>query len=189
MHSKRIRLLISFVVLFSLGGFSQSDQSAHPLLDKYYPQPKKDTAKNTVKENIQPAAPKPDVFPAAPIAKQAPPVSPPVVQPAVAREINTPAVSALPTPTSITTISTGNATPMSTATTLEKPPVVISADTVAVVKPAPVNIVKTPVKEAVQPRAPAPPPYMDTRLGSSTKQYDTYEKNSNGAGSVTTSPK
>lgn len=31
--------------------------------------------------------------------------------------------------------------------------------------------------------------YMDTRLGSSTKQYDTYEKNNNGAGSVTTSPK
>ena len=31
--------------------------------------------------------------------------------------------------------------------------------------------------------------YRDTRLGSSTKQYDTYEKNNNGAGSVTTSPK
>ncbi len=31
--------------------------------------------------------------------------------------------------------------------------------------------------------------YSDTRLGSSTKQYDTYEKNNNGAGSVTTSPK
>ena len=31
--------------------------------------------------------------------------------------------------------------------------------------------------------------YIETRLGSSTKQYDTYEKNNNGAGSVTTSPK
>lgn len=31
--------------------------------------------------------------------------------------------------------------------------------------------------------------YNDTRLGSSTKQYDTYEKNNYGAGSVTTSPK
>jgi hypothetical protein len=31
--------------------------------------------------------------------------------------------------------------------------------------------------------------YRETRLGSSTKQYDTYEKNNNGAGSVTTSPK
>jgi hypothetical protein len=36
---------------------------------------------------------------------------------------------------------------------------------------------------------PPPPPYRDTRLGSSTKQYDTWEKNNNGAGSVTTSPK
>lgn len=31
--------------------------------------------------------------------------------------------------------------------------------------------------------------YRDTRLGSSTQQYDTYEKNEYGAGSVTTSPK
>lgn len=31
--------------------------------------------------------------------------------------------------------------------------------------------------------------YRDTRLGSSEKKYDTYKKNDNGAGSVTTSPK
>jgi hypothetical protein len=30
---------------------------------------------------------------------------------------------------------------------------------------------------------------MDTRLGSSSPQFNTWEKNNNGAGSVTTSPK
>ena len=33
------------------------------------------------------------------------------------------------------------------------------------------------------------PIYRDTRLGSSTKKYNTYKKNDNGAGAVTTSPK
>lgn len=33
------------------------------------------------------------------------------------------------------------------------------------------------------------PIYRDTRLGSSSKKYNTYKKNDNGAGSVTTSPK
>ncbi len=50
-----------------------------------------------------------------------------------------------------------------------------------------------PQQQQPQQRAQARPEqkglYMETRLGSSTKQYDTYEKNSNGAGSVTTSPK
>ncbi len=31
--------------------------------------------------------------------------------------------------------------------------------------------------------------YRDTRLGSSEPQYNTYKKNDNGAGAVTTSPK
>lgn len=33
------------------------------------------------------------------------------------------------------------------------------------------------------------PMYRDTRLGSSEKQYNTYKKNDNGAGAITTSPK
>ena len=37
--------------------------------------------------------------------------------------------------------------------------------------------------------APPSSPYRDTRLGSSTPQYDTWQKNANGAGAVTTSPK
>jgi hypothetical protein len=44
----------------------------------------------------------------------------------------------------------------------------------------PNKIHKTPAKK---------PMYRDTRLGSSTKKYDTYKKNDKGAGAVTTSPK
>jgi hypothetical protein len=33
------------------------------------------------------------------------------------------------------------------------------------------------------------PMYRDTRLGSSSKKYNTYKKNDNGAGAITTSPK
>ena len=59
------------------------------------------------------------------------------------------------------------------------------SDTTAINKPSTV-VVPPPVQKVhTQP----PPPLMDTRLGSSTKQYDTWEKNNNGAGSVTTSPK
>ena len=188
MHLRKIRLFFTFVVLFSLRGFSQTDQSGHPLLDKYYPQPKKDTSKAIVKEN-QPPAPKPEVFPTAPIAKKSPPVSPPVTKPIVAEKINTPAVTNTPTPTAITSTQNVNTTPLATVTSLEKSQTVIKSDTSVVVKPSPIAIVKSPVKENVQPRSPTPPLYMDTRLGSSTKQYDTYEKNNNGAGSVTTSPK
>ena len=35
---------------------------------------------------------------------------------------------------------------------------------------------------------PSSPVYRDTRLGSSSPMYNTYEKNNNGAGSVTTNP-
>lgn len=56
--------------------------------------------------------------------------------------------------------------------------------------PAPTTAVpKAPEQPAAIISQPQPHIYMDTRLGSSTKQYDTYEKNNYGAGSVTTSPK
>jgi hypothetical protein len=44
------------------------------------------------------------------------------------------------------------------------------------------------VPAKAQTQAPSTP-YNDTRLGSSSPLYDTWEKNNNGAGSVTTSPK
>jgi hypothetical protein len=61
------------------------------------------------------------------------------------------------------------------------------SDTTAINKPSTV-VVPPPAQKVYTPPPPSPP-LMDTRLGSSTKQYDTWEKNNNGAGSVTTSPK
>ncbi len=64
----------------------------------------------------------------------------------------------------------------------------LSPTPVANITPATTTVVtKAPEQSAVS--QPKPHIYMDTRLGSSTKQYDTYEKNNYGAGSVTTSPK
>ena len=60
-------------------------------------------------------------------------------------------------------------------------------DTLAVNKPTITSL--APVQKKVQPQPLPATPYIDTRLGSSSKLYDTYEKNNNGAGSVTTSPK
>jgi len=48
---------------------------------------------------------------------------------------------------------------------------------------------RDPIQKKVQTQPVPGHPYRDTRLGSSTSAYDTYEKNNNGAGSVTTSPK
>lgn len=66
-------------------------------------------------------------------------------------------------------------------------PVAAAKDTTAVYTPT--NIaVPVPVLNKTQPKHPSTP-YIDTRLGSSSPLYDTYEKNTYGAGSVTTNPK
>jgi hypothetical protein len=71
-----------------------------------------------------------------------------------------------------------------------------SAETIPSITTKPVitstTAVNTPTTIArIVPVQKAPPsqPYVDTRLGSSTPQYDTWDKNANGAGAVTTSPK
>jgi hypothetical protein len=87
-----------------------------------------------------------------------------------------PAVTTAPAMTTTTTMTTSPAvttTPALTTTTTINKPTTVTAQT-------PVQKVQT---------QPVPPPSMDYRLGSSTKQYDTWEKNNNGAGAVTTSPK
>ncbi|MEP7253795.1 MAG: hypothetical protein ABI683_15485 [Ginsengibacter sp.] len=62
-----------------------------------------------------------------------------------------------------------------------------NAPTAIVNNPAPVTrIQEQPAPVATPQQAHV---YIDTRLGSSTPQYDTYKKNNYGAGSVTTSPK
>ena len=59
----------------------------------------------------------------------------------------------------------------------------VSATTYSVAKK---SQVKTPVNHAK--KSPKKPMYRDTRLGSSSKKYNTYKKNDKGAGAITTNP-
>jgi len=169
MQHKIRQLLIIFVVLFSLQGFSQTtEKSAHPLLDKYYPQ-KQSAPASTVE-----AAPAEPVSPVNPVT-------------ATKQITNTKTVTAV---TDTTTIEKPLKTTVSVSPTKiisETKPAPVVTDSIALNK-----LVKTPLAEPVpkknQPK-PAGNPYMDTRLGSSSPLYDTYEKNNNGAGSVTTGAK
>ena len=98
-------------------------------------------------------------------------------------------------PISATSISTSpkklivTTTPADTTTrSVENIPSITTQSTVT--STTAVNTPTTVTRDVpVQTTAPSGPPYMDTRLGSSTPQYDTWQKNANGAGSVTTSPK
>lgn len=168
MQNKIITLLISFVVLFSLQGFSQTpEKSKHPLLDKYYPQ-KQNT--DTNKTAITATKPVPETNTAPPVA-------------------TTPVVTTTPAPAVITTTVPAVTT---TTTVITSPAAVTATPAVtpapAVNKPDTVTT-RLPVQEKVQTQ-PAPTPQLfDMRLGSSSPLYDTWKKNNNGAGSVTTSPK
>lgn len=178
-----IRFVVACLMLFSSQGFSQTpEKSEHPLLDKYYPQQQKviDTNK-TMATQIKPI-PQTNTPPATPtvIAPKVPVINPaatlaPVVKPEPAEAITTPVVS---TPVETTTPSVTNLPAVTTTSAITNAPVVNKP--VIVIPPAPVQKVQTQHTD---------PTYIDTRLGSSSPLYNTYEKNSNGAGSVTTSPK
>ena len=179
MQHKLINLTLAFVVLLSMQGFSQAtEKSNHPLLDKYYPE-------NRDKNN----APAPEVKPAAqpiptPVATTTSkpavlsrPVTKPIMAPA-AITATAPALVATPAlpPTTITTeaLTPSLAAPAMTATTTIDKPTIITPQA------SPTQKIATSLPTSI---------YNGTRLGSSTKQYDTWEKNNNGAGSVTTSSK
>ena len=156
MQTKILKLFVTFFVLFSLQGFSQTtEKSNHPLLDKYYPQPKTDARTPTPPQTI--------------VVPETRPVPAVTDKPAIDKS-------------TITTV------PLSeTKLISETKPVPAATDSVAINKP--VNpAITVPVPKKVQAK-PAAVPYMDTRLGSSSPLYDTWEKNKNGAGSVTTNPK
>lgn len=167
MQNKIIKLLVIFVVLFSLQGFSQTtEKSSHPLLDKYYPRKQNIDTNKTVPTQVNPI---PETTTSPAITTQ-----PAAITTTVPAETKIPAISTT-TPLTTNPIVTTNpvVTPIPVA---EKP------DTIAAKIPS--------AQKIIQPQsAPPPPPYMDTRLGSSSKLYDTWEKNNNGAGTVTTSPK
>lgn len=183
MH-KIIAVLVIFVVLFSLQGFSQTtEKSEHPLLDKYYPQmqrPKPDTNK-AITNQIKPV---PQIKSAPAVTNISAPAAKPVVTATIipADTTSTAPVVTTTTVPSITTASaiTNTNADVITVSALTPKPVINKEDTVTA---------KMPVQQIAPPQHPPTQPYMDTRLGSSTPQYDTWEKNNNGAGSVTTSPK
>jgi hypothetical protein len=199
MHHKIFRLTIMLMVFFSMQGFSQrtdtpaDDKSDHPLLDKYYPQPKDKTPDKVTPPPATPSAVKQLQVTQVP-AKPAPVLKPVVV--VRPEPVETKVVEIAPTlATKAEALPVqGSAPSMSSATVpaLANTPTVISpiispvADSVVTVV-APVPAPK-PVTHPLVDKVPSPPVNRN-RLGSSTKKYDTWEKNSNGAGSVTTNPK
>lgn len=176
MQNKSIKLLVIFVVLFSLPGFSQTvEKSRHPKMDAYYP-PKKvaDTSKAVTAETkavpetkaasgitTSPLVTAPPSVTTAPVEITAPTVTSTLVKAVTPAETTAPAEVIAP----------------AVAVTPEETPTINAA-------PAPV-----PIQEKIQTKLVPTHPYIGTRLGSSSKLYDTYEKNKNGAGSVTTSSK
>ncbi len=178
MQNKIIKLFVTFIVLFSLQGFSQTtEKSEHPLLDKYYPQQQNtvDTNKAISNQIKQLPGTKPvsgsNNIPALT-------TRPVVTATTTAPVITTTTVPAVPTTSGVTNASvTTNIPAVTTTPTLNK------QDTVTARMPEEQKVQTQPVR--TQPTQ----SYLDTRLGSSSPQYDTWEKNSNGAGSVTTSSK
>jgi hypothetical protein len=180
MQNRIITLLIIFVVLFSIQGFSQTtEKSEHPLLDKYYPQKQHDDTNKTIANQIKPVfQTKPPSVTNIAGLKTKPVVTTTTIPANTSTTI--PGVTTTTVP-SVTTTSSVTTTPdVTTIQVSATTPIVNKQDTVTV---------RIPVQEKVQPQRTPTHPYIDTRLGSSTQQYDTWEKNSNGAGSVTTSPK
>ncbi|MDQ6845442.1 MAG: hypothetical protein M3Z92_14005 [Bacteroidota bacterium] len=191
MQHKILKLFIPFIMLFSLQGYSQTTkESKHPLLDKYYPRAEKDTNKATK------ASPVPEIYQvpqAQPVAKTAP-------APVVTEKTNTPPpgpeTKLTAKPISAPAVANANIIGNQASITATLPETKLSAETIPSVTlkdSANANkvissSVALPVHKTVQARPPSTP-YMDTRLGSSTPAYDTWQKNNNGAGSVTTSPK
>ena len=189
---------ILFLVLFSIKGFSQTDtteqKSSTPLLDKYYPRAKKDTLANkTLPKSTgvnKPAVVNAPQTPLAPqkISEKKPLVVAPINLPAPAPELPAPVPVVPVQDTLVTVIAEAPViSPISnTQIANQSTPVQIQSDTAQIKIPVINTVVAPPPKKSVsQPET----PYRSNRLGSSSPLYRTWEKNKNGAGSVTTMPK
>ncbi len=186
MQHKIIILLVTFI-LFSLSGITQATStSEHPLLDKYYPQKKVDTNKAIVNEiKSQTTPPSMKVQPAVVTSSsQVKPVpvgkSETAVKVAHVEEISPAIESPVITAPSPISVSVSTVAPEVTTAAVATSPVItkLNIDTTRNVAP-----------KKIQPKSAPEDQYNRSRLGSSSKLYDTYKKNSNGAGSVTTNPK
>lgn len=186
LHSSPILLLFVFI---TVNGFSQIDTakqtSEHPLLDKYYPRPKSDkVAKNPVIKSTgvqqktvisapnkpQPIEEKRLTFPTPATRPEI--VAAPVQKDSIQAEVETPVM---------TPVSKGVVITDSKLETLKTDSVKIAKPVIATATTTPPPVQKPPSK--------VDPGYQRNRLGSSSPLYNTYKKNANGAGSVTTLPK
>ncbi len=185
MQNKLILIISSVLFFISMQASSQvvdTVKSVHPKMDKYYPQPVKTRIIYAADSNqTTPAKPVTQVQPA-PSMTNAPVSQSTVVNPAPAVKANTPpAIEGETPPAPAVTSTQVNVEPSNTTVT--------NSNTVTT--PAAIT-----VNKPVQPKPAAQgSPYVDpaslftTRLGSSSPQYDTWEKNNNGAGSVTSQSK
>ena len=180
---KIIKLTLFILLISSVGAFAQTTTpSVHPKLDKYYPQPQKtqildNNANNNpvVPPAVRSAAPSPVVTTAPAstntVVNNAPAVTPTTPAPPAEPEFQAaPAVTSTPV-----TVEPAN-TSVSNSNTLTAPAEVT---------------VNKPVQKIV-PQSPAyfdPASLFTTRLGSSSPQYDTWQKNNNGAGAVSSESK
>lgn len=189
MQRKVIWMIGSLLVVFSLQGFSQTKTtttipSLHPKMDKYYPQAQKTQTIYNNPDTIKVMAPAKPVTTTnnAPVMTTAPVTTDNVVQP---KPTVTPTVpQQAPEPEMPTTSAVTN-TPVSIDTTNT---ITTSSNTIS--KPATVTVNAPVQKTAPQPASGVTPSSLfTTRLGSSSPQYDTWKKNDNGAGSVTTHSK
>lgn len=168
MRTKIIKLIISLFVFFPLGAISQTTQSEHPKMDKYYPRP---PAEKPIANPINSAQP---VMSNTPAVNNNNIVEPNTVQ--VPKPAEPPAEPPMETAPAVNSTPVTVQTPkldINKTTNLERPSTVVQS---------------IPVQRAMPQSAPGEI-YNDTRLGSSSPQYDTWKKNSNGAGSVTTQSK
>ena len=176
------KLILLFGILFNVvssESFGQDStiKSAHPKMDKYYPRPQE-----TREINNDVATPAVPILP----AQQRPTTT---TQPATNNTVVSPSPSLTPTPqaTEMPEIEAGP-TVTSTPITVQPSDTKLNASN-SVTAPPSVTVTAPAPKVVPKPKAPPEPPYMDTRLGSSSPQYNTWEKNNNGAGSVTTNSK
>ncbi len=187
MQRKLILILSSLLILFSFDGFSQTTpaQSVHPKMDKYYPRPQKtqvlDNNADTSSVIPAPARPVTQTSPA-PVMTTSPPSNNTVVNQAPAVTPTTPA-------TVEPQIQTGPAVTSTPVTVAPSNTTVTNSNTVTA--PAAVT-----VNKHVQPKQVSqtssyvdPSSLFTTRLGSSAPQYDTWQKNNDGAGSVSSQSK
>ena len=163
-----IKLTISLFIFFPLAGFSQTTESEHPKMDKYYPRPPEEKPITNPVTTAQP------VMTNTPSVNNNNTVQPNTVQ--APKPAEQPAEPPMETAPAVT----------STPVTVETPKLGVN-NTTNIEQPATVTQT-TPVQRVV-PQSPPSEIYNGTRLGSSSPQYDTWKKNDDGAGSVTTHSK